>query len=1082
MKKRFIHWGLVLALLLSLVPAGTAAAKSGAQALFAWTASAAVAEYKAAITDNLITYDATATTKSNTHYVKELDVTTAQGKGFANAYFIGASWFKHTDGTLYGLPAIPAKGYTGQNEYVATEGLDLHFTNGVNANTTGKEAVNVSFVFAATTHTGGRVDTNVVALDTMKLQVSKNGNEWLDGSVGIRSWELIGRETVSDKLTTYLIRIETEDLMTIDGLKSGDTIRNIRLLPHGDHYYAWSASYFGISELTINGYATAAEFNAAVPNERNDMVDIGEQKMRDIVIARAQAIAHKEWKTDKDIVAYNQNCFYGAGILYRGPMYARSVKSGYEVWREWIDDDGNYIGAKEGADVSGMDCHSFAYDTYSVVSRSHSWILWQTLFDNSLQMMGNLKTSSTNPTFTELDVSPYNDPQDVYKAYAEMQKGDIFISSGTHIILATGRPVVVYKEDGTIDPDKSYTPTIEEQSTARFHFKGETGDPVIVWPTYITGTDSKQPTLAQVEAYAKENGYKFLYASSPREDDITFTKMIEGGYVPMTLEEYQTGKVEAVDLQILMMPKDGGNVTSGFTVAAAMDHYADRMRVTLEKKDGTVLYEDELLSNGSAFGRPRQYNYLWSYDSSEEMNKVLKGLTAGDYRIGVYMLAGYVTEVGADKSEVVEYHDFSYNGIPAKETPDHDCPALAMNDVANDAWYHTAVDYALTNGLMSGYNATTFGPNDTLSRAMVVQVLYNKEGKPAITAGHSFPDVASGDWFNNAVAWGSEKGVVSGFGDGKFRPNDAVTLEQVAVILHNFSGKPAASGQPTGVGNYDDWAEQALSWAVAQGIMEGVPFTNATENATRAQTAQMLMNFVTGTQASQPSSPSGINSHTHTAGWKSLNNAIAGMQAYGGVYVMGTSVPGGTYYLTEDLDLGSNYIQLNAGIGDITVCLNGHTLSSTSKMVFRFNNNCDANLTICDCSADQTGKVALANRVKGTDYQVTSGTVLARSSGTFNLYGGTLVGGVSCVSTTVNIYGGKIQALADGEVLYIHGTETGKINIEGGEFEGYNGAAPRLTHRGTGSVCLYGGTANTTKGLYSLTKAADADQYTLTPQ
>lgn len=168
-----------------------------------------------------------------------------------------------------------------------------------------------------------------------------------------------------------------------------------------------------------------------------------------------------------------------------------------------------------------------------------------------------------------------------------------------------------------------------------------------------------------------------------------------------------------------------------------------------------------------------------------------------------------------------------------------------MLDVDTGAWYYSAVDYAIKNGIMSGYNAISFGPNDTLSRAMVVQVLYNKEGQPGLNGvKHSFPDVPTDQWFNNAVTWGSQKGVVSGFGDGKFRPNDAVTVEQVAVILHNYSGKPAAAGEPAGVGQYDDWAREALNWAVTQGVMKDVPFTNATENATRAQTAQMLMNYI----------------------------------------------------------------------------------------------------------------------------------------------------------------------------------------------------------------------------------------------
>jgi len=104
--------------------------------------------------------------------------------------------------------------------------------------------------------------------------------------------------------------------------------------------------------------------------------------------------------------------------------------------------------------------------------------------------------------------------------------------------------------------------------------------------------------------------------------------------------------------------------------------------------------------------------------------------------------------------------------------------------------------------------------------------------------------VKNDDWFYNATRWGANKGVVTGYGDGTFKPNDNVTIEQVAVILHNYSGKPAATGDLSSVGKYDDWAASGLQWAVANGVLKNVPFTNATENATRAQTAQMLMNYM----------------------------------------------------------------------------------------------------------------------------------------------------------------------------------------------------------------------------------------------
>ncbi len=183
------------------------------------------------------------------------------------------------------------------------------------------------------------------------------------------------------------------------------------------------------------------------------------------------------------------------------------------------------------------------------------------------------------------------------------------------------------------------------------------------------------------------------------------------------------------------------------------------------------------------------------------------------------------------------------NGVKAIAGTDASA-TINFGDVHENAWYHDAVGYAVENGVMSGYNAATFGPNDKLSRAMVVQVLYNHENKPVESSENKFPDVKAEDWYFNATRWGAAKGVVSGYGNGTFAPNNNVTVEEIAVILHNYSGKPSGSGGLAGVGKYDDWAAGALQWAVANGVLKNVPFTNATETATRAQTAQMLMNYL----------------------------------------------------------------------------------------------------------------------------------------------------------------------------------------------------------------------------------------------
>ncbi|MBO5339903.1 MAG: S-layer homology domain-containing protein [Oscillospiraceae bacterium] len=178
--------------------------------------------------------------------------------------------------------------------------------------------------------------------------------------------------------------------------------------------------------------------------------------------------------------------------------------------------------------------------------------------------------------------------------------------------------------------------------------------------------------------------------------------------------------------------------------------------------------------------------------------------------------------------------------------PDHSATCLSkdMTDVDKDAWYHAAVDFALENKIMGGYNATTFGPNDTLSRAMVVQILYNKEGQPAVSGAHSFTDAPADQWYNNAIIWGTTKGVMGGYGDGKFGPDDSVTIEQIAVILWNYSGNPAFTGTADSVGAHSGWAANGLAWAVENGLLEGVPYEVVTAPATRAQTAQIFMNYL----------------------------------------------------------------------------------------------------------------------------------------------------------------------------------------------------------------------------------------------
>ena len=168
-----------------------------------------------------------------------------------------------------------------------------------------------------------------------------------------------------------------------------------------------------------------------------------------------------------------------------------------------------------------------------------------------------------------------------------------------------------------------------------------------------------------------------------------------------------------------------------------------------------------------------------------------------------------------------------------------------MSDVPADAWFHNAVDWVLSKGVMNGLGEGKFAPYTTLSRAQMVQVLYNKEGQTALDGlTHSFTDVPADQWYNNAVTWAAAHGIVSGYGNGLFKPDDRVTLEQVFVILWNYEGNPPLTGDADAVGPHSEWAGNAIGWAQARGLLDDLTFTKVINNANRAQTAQVMMNLL----------------------------------------------------------------------------------------------------------------------------------------------------------------------------------------------------------------------------------------------
>ena len=171
-------------------------------------------------------------------------------------------------------------------------------------------------------------------------------------------------------------------------------------------------------------------------------------------------------------------------------------------------------------------------------------------------------------------------------------------------------------------------------------------------------------------------------------------------------------------------------------------------------------------------------------------------------------------------------------------------------DVAPNAWYKDAVQYAYDNGLMTGVSATEFAPEATTTRAMIVSILARLENVTSAEAA-GFADVDDNDWYATAVNWAANVGVVNGYEDNTFKPNTAITREQLAAILMNYAAyKGEDVSNRADLTSYTDqpstWAEEAMSWAVAEGLISGVTNDQLQPqgNATRAQVAAILQRFL----------------------------------------------------------------------------------------------------------------------------------------------------------------------------------------------------------------------------------------------
>ena len=274
---------------------------------------------------------------------------------------------------------------------------------------------------------------------------------------------------------------------------------------------------------------------------------------------------------------------------------------------------------------------------------------------------------------------------------------------------------------------------------------------------------------------------------------------------------------------------DGGYSASG----ASVDLCAPGTSVSVAAPDGGMTTR-----SGTSFAAPHVAAAAACVQLAQP------GVTAARVRQTLY---GYAEDLGAPGRD-----DRDGYGLPVLTQCFHDrlCPGQRFADMPGaGVWSHDGLDYCIAAGLMSGTSDVTVSPDMTASRAQLVQLLWAAAGSPETTGTLPFTDVQPGAWYYAAVRWAYRTGLVAGTSPTTFDPNAAVTRQDLAVILYEQSGRPAATGGELAafpdVGHVAGYAYAALTWAVAQGLVSGVGTASGAllaprGYASRAQVATIL--------------------------------------------------------------------------------------------------------------------------------------------------------------------------------------------------------------------------------------------------
>lgn len=465
-------------------------------------------------------------------------------------------------------------------------------------------------------------------VNDFRIYVSTDGGKtWSKNYADMKSHKMLGVGNGPDMnfadMGTYFecFEVVSEDLSAL--VNEGQVINAVKIQPYGDYQLFQYRQC--TKEISVLGYGDKSPVKTYVPQYQ----PMDEATMRAVVVNRAYETADVEWTPTVDFVTYNSSLpsdrevFYKAGYLYRGPCYARGLNSTQEMLKGAVDAEGIYHGGTTWSTVVGLDCIGQPSDALSAITAArtiNSWMYY--CYGANSTLVGGLK--STDYADQYKDVFETHSEQEVYEAYAKMNIGDMFLAA--HGMLLTAAPKVVRYANGKIDPYASKAWITDAYVTYRYYFLRPDGTLAICNDEDVAAYQAKNPT------------YTYLYGETMRKDSVhTFAQLYDTGYLPSTLTEFKSGKVEKVQTSVTTKTTGDNVVRDGFFAIVHSNYHVNTLVCILTDAEGKQLYSKTWYGEVSDFD---------AVVDDAALNATLKGLSAGSYKLTLDARTGPITRVG----------------------------------------------------------------------------------------------------------------------------------------------------------------------------------------------------------------------------------------------------------------------------------------------------------------------------------------------------------------------------------------------------------------------------------------------------